>query len=137
MTTTRAGKNTENADAHPIEWAVGLTSCLLVSALIAIIAWQALTYEPQRPELATHVTNVTPVTDGYRVDFEVTNSANSTAAAAVVTGTLTREDGTEAERQDVTFDYVPALSSATGALIFAADPRQGRLALRATGFADP
>ncbi|RYE67250.1 MAG: TIGR02587 family membrane protein [Rhizobiaceae bacterium] len=77
-----------------------------------------------------------PVEGGYRIRFDVSNSANRTAAAVVVRGEVMDGDAA-VEQADVTFDYVPAQSKASGAILFAREPRQDQIRLRTISFTDP
>lgn len=135
MTSTRKGMNTEHDEPRIVEWIVGAGSTLLVTLLIGWITWEALTNEREPPAFVVRPLATEAVADGYRVEFSVENTAGSTAAAVVVHGDL-ETDG-ETERNDVTFDYVPARSQAKGAFFFTSDPRAGNLTIRAVSYTEP
>jgi uncharacterized protein (TIGR02588 family) len=121
---------------HPIEWIVGIGSSLLVAAVIAIIGYEALTSSGSPPRFT--VSRLPPAqgaSDG-QVRFAISNTADTTAAAVLVHGEWRRGDGT-VETAEVTLDYVPARSTAAGALIFSTDPGSADLSIRAIGYADP
>ena len=122
----------ETGETHWIEWLTGGISALLVAALLGWLAYDALRYTPAAPAFAVSVLAVTPETEGFRVAFEVRNTALSAAASVVVRGELA--DG---ESADVTFDYVAAQSRETGAFFFHDDPRGGGLRLAVAGYAKP
>ncbi|MFP3546694.1 hypothetical protein SB748_24890 [Rhizobium sp. SIMBA_035] len=131
-----ARKKTHSAKPHPVEWALGVASSLLVAILIAIVGYEAATNSGSPPDF---VIFRLPPTDGIpkgQVRFKITNIADTTAAAVLVRGEWRRPDGT-IETAETTLDYVPANSSSEGALIFSADPVAGDLSIRAAGYADP
>lgn len=136
MTSTKSGTHTEGKDPHWIEWLTGIVSALLVITLIGWIALEAATRSATPPQLSTRILGTEKLASGYRVDFEILNDANTTAAAVVVRGEV-RENGSAIEDAEITFDYVPANSQASGALMFETDPTGRDLSLRPTGFTDP
>jgi uncharacterized protein (TIGR02588 family) len=137
MTTTnrRNHRHTEAGKPTLVEWLTGIISGLLVVALMAWIAREALMKEERRPELSVQVLETTKTGQFFQVEFELINKAQSTAAAVKVVGELILP--TSREVSDVTFDYAPAESSTRGALIFRADPAMGRLDIRPSGYTEP
>lgn len=131
MTTSRSGMHTEAHDPHRVEWVVGMVSTLLVLALVGWIGWEAVTDKPEPPEFATNIIAVRSMADGDRVEFEVANRSGTTAAAVVIRGEAA------AETIDVTFDYVPAQSTARGALIFSPGATRSGLSIKAIGYTEP
>jgi uncharacterized protein (TIGR02588 family) len=119
-----------------VEWVTGLLSAVLVIGMIAWVAWEALTEEDRPPEFAVTVTERKMVEGGYRVSFEVANTAPQTASAVVVRGEILR-DGQAVEEEDVTFDYVPARSKTKGAVFFSRDPGTDDIRVRTIGYATP
>ena len=136
MTSTKSGTHTEGKDAHWIEWLTGVVSALLVTGLIAWIAFEAATRENTPPDLSIRILSTEKFASGYRVDFEIVNAASTTAAGVGVRGEI-RENGAVIDDAEITFDYVPAEAQAGGALMFATDPAGRDLSIRAIGFTDP
>lgn len=136
MTITARGRHTETQEPHWIEWATGVVSALVVLAMIAWVGWEALRKDGLPPEFSIAVTGRTPVEGGYRVEFEITNKATTTAAAVVVRGEIL-DGGDAIEDADVTFDYVPAESKSSGAMLFSRDPGAREVRIRAIGYTDP
>ncbi len=125
-----------SSEARRIEWATGLVSALIVAAMIAWVAWEALTETETPPAFTVTVTDRAAVESGYRIVFDVANTSPQTAATVVVRGEVL--DGqTVIEDADVTFDYVPGRSKASGSLFFSQDPGTRTVRLRAIGFTDP
>ncbi|TDK31791.1 TIGR02588 family protein [Rhizobium deserti] len=136
MTTTTKQTTSETDDPTWIEWATGMISALLVIVMIGWVAWQSLTEEEQQPNFTVAVTEKGAVDGGYRVTFEVNNTATKTASAVVVRGEIL--DGSNPiESADVTFDYVAVRSKSSGAIIFSQDPGDRALRIRAIGYTDP
>lgn len=134
--TSDIGKVTEKGEAHWIEWVTAIVSTLIVAAVLGWVGWRAVSEEKVPPAFRIEITERMPVEGGYRIRFDVSNSANRTAAAVVVRGEVM--DGDAAiEQADVTFDYVPAQSKASGAILFAREPRQDQIRLRTISFTDP
>ena len=123
-------------DAHWVEWATGLLCTLLVVAMIGWIGYEAATTSGGTPDLLVRITGQQEVSGGHQVSFVIENQGTRTAAGVPVTGTLM--DGDVAiETREVTFDYVPDKSSATGSLLFKEDPSAHTFDLRASGYTDP
>lgn len=128
--------NLESGKAHWIEWATGIASAFLVASLVLWIAYEAVAGEQKPPELVVHAIQVENVGSGYRVSFDIENLANTTAAAVVVRGEL--KDGDETvDDAEVTFDYVPAQSKSSGALLFERDPVELSMSLRPVSYTEP
>ncbi|WP_377298077.1 hypothetical protein [Rhizobium sp. SGZ-381] len=136
ITSRKDHSHREQQTPGAIEWLVGLVSALLIVVLIAWMAREAIMQESPPPQLDIEITGIEKAGRYFRVDFELANRSDSTAAAVRVEGVLRRE-GAEPERSDVTFDYAPAHSSTKGGLLFEGDPAAGTLTVRPTGFAEP
>ncbi len=131
-----ARKKAPSAKPHPVEWALGVASGLLVAILIAIVGYEAATNSRSPPDFVVSRLAPTDAIPKGQVRFKITNIADTTAAAVLVRGEWRRPDGIT-ETAETTLDYVPANSSGEGALIFSADPAAGDLSVRAAGYADP
>jgi len=136
MTTLSKNAQIEAAKANWIEWLTGAVSTLMVAALIGWIAFEAVTYTQRPPELSVAVYRVASATNGYRVEFDIQNQADTTAAGVVVRGELI-EGGEPVEEAEVTFDYVPSLSKTSGAMLFERDPGELEIRIRAVGYSEP
>ena len=136
MTKSEQGRHRERHDPHWIEWLTGAVSALLVAAMIGWVGWQAMTRTASPPDLFIAIAATGKAAAGYRVAFDIRNAGTTTAAAVTVVGTLA--DGrTVIEEAQVTFDYVAAESTASGALLFARDPANHRLDIRPVGYTAP
>ena len=136
MTTISTRPHRETGEPHWIEWATGTVSALLVVAMIGWIGLEALMEEDLPPEFSVAITGRAAVEGGHRVEFEILNKANQTAAAVVVRGEVL-DGGKAVEEADITFDYVPAESTASGAIMFLQDPGEREIRIRALGYTDP
>ena len=135
MTTTKGKIHSEAHKGHWIEWITGILSAALVAALIGWIGYEALTYTPEEPNFMLEVTGTAKAASGWSLAFTIDNKSNTTASAVVVEGTLTGSESTQTS--DVTFDYVPAQSQASGALFFDENPAKGKTTIRVVGYTDP
>lgn len=137
MTRSVRRRHTEG-DPHWLEWVTGVICGFIVLAMIGWIAREAWYYSGAPPELSAQILDVVPAGENYRVAIEVRNDGTSTAASVSVRGELRRRgDAVLLEASDVILDYVPASSTATGALFFQNDPEGGELSVRPMGYATP
>jgi uncharacterized protein (TIGR02588 family) len=136
MTTTANKRHREAKEPHWIEWATGMVSALVVIAMIAWVGYKAWTDADMEPEFTITITERRPVEGGYRVAFDIANKATVTAAAVAVRGEIVDGDNM-VEDADVTFDYVPAQSKSSGAILFSQDPGAREVRVRAVGYTDP
>ncbi|CDN50755.1 TIGR02588 family protein [Neorhizobium galegae] len=136
MTTTANKRHREVKEPHWIEWATGMISALIVVATIGLVGYEAWTDEDMQPEFSIAITERRPVEGGYRVAFDIANKATATAAAVIVRGEIL-DGGKLIEDADVTFDYVPAKSKSSGAILFSEDPGTREVRVRAIGYIDP
>lgn len=126
----------ERREAHWVEWATGVASCIIVLCMVGFILWEAVTDSQEPPDLTIVVTSSSPVTGGYRVTFDIVNGSAATAAAVVVRGEILDRDNVM-EAIDVSFDYVPAESKSSGAIIFSRNPADRSLRVRAVSYTEP
>ncbi|WP_333630093.1 TIGR02588 family protein [Agrobacterium cavarae] len=136
MTKSSAYGHMETSSPHWIEWATGIISSLLVIALLGWISWDIYRYDDAKADFELSVVSVEPASNGFRVNFDIHNVSQTTAATVHVVGTLRSTDETT-DTADVTFDYVAAESHDNGTLFFKNDPQSGTLDLRVGGFTDP
>lgn len=123
-------------NTRTIEWVTGLVSAFIVILMIGWVTWEALTEKETLPEFAVVVTDRAPVEGGYRVTFEIANKSPQTAATVAVRGEIVEGDAA-IEEADVTFDYVPGQSKASGSIFFSQDPGMRPIRLRAIGYTEP
>jgi uncharacterized protein (TIGR02588 family) len=120
-----------------LEWAVAALGAVLTLGTLGVIAADIPgSGDDPAPRLSVAAGPAQPDGQGgYLLRFTVTNAAPATAAQVTIEGTI-GEAGRVLETSRVVLDYVPRGSSARGGLWFRQDPA-GRVALRATGFAEP
>ena len=122
--------------AHKVEWATGIVSGIVVALMIGWVAWEALMATETPPVFAITMTDRSEVEGGYRVMFDIANTSSQTAAAVVVRGEII-EENRAVEDADVTFDYVPGASKASGTIFFSENPGTRSVRLRAVGYTEP
>lgn len=125
-----------NDSARTVEWATGLVSAVIVLVMIGWVAWEAFSEVETPPAFEITVTQRQAVEGGYRVSFDIANTSSQTAATVVVRGEIIDGD-TTVEDADITFDYVPGQSRASGSVFFSQDPGAGEVRLRAIGYTEP
>ena len=111
-----------------LEWAMGGLGLLLVLAVLAVIAFEAVgAREPAR--LEARLAEIRPAGARWLAEVEVRNLGGETAAAVEVEGRL--GDATA----HATIDYVPAHGEDRVTLAFDADPRAAEVSV--SGWSKP
>ncbi len=129
---------TQPAGRGPVatEYLAGALGGLLVLALLAFLAYQALGARESPPELAVVITGVEEAGAGWTVYFEAVNSGGHTAEAVQIEGAVLR-DGHPADQASSSIAYLPPHSSRAGALVFSTDPASGELEVSPVGYRLP
>lgn len=119
-----------------IEWIASLLGLVLVVGAAGMMIYYAFDQQDIPPRLRAESDGVTATGGRYLLEFTVYNDGGSTAATVNIAGSLKR-GGRIIESASVTFDYVPAGSSASGGMFFAHDPRRYRIELDANSYMEP
>lgn len=122
--------------ASPWEWVAAAIGAALVLGALGYLVYFAETTPMGVPLIVLERGDVTQSGDGYLVTVTVANDGGTTAGAVTIEGTLHR-GGVAVETATTTLDYVPRFSARQVGLFFSSDPRDGRLELRALGYAEP
>ena len=114
--------------------AIGLA---LIGSMLAFLVYESVKINDGAPPvMVVQPTAVQAAHGQHIVEIRVKNLSRKTAAAVQVEGVLMK-DGTEAEKSNASFDYVPGKSEREGAIVFSKDPRSHDLRFRVTGFERP
>lgn len=119
-----------NRAPHPAEWIIGAASALGVLALVGYLAVTALAETDGPPVFEPKVNEIFASQGVWHARVTLRNSGDKTAADVVLEGAA--GDGGTSE---ITFDYVPAGSTRTGALLFETEPSDLKLSVRS--YTDP
>ena len=120
-----------------LEWFAASLVLVLTLALLGFIGWNAIQQQQEHaPAISVRVESIEQSGNGWLVRFAARNAAPATAAEVRIEGEL-RRPGAEMESSAVTLDYLPGGSALKGGLMFAHDPRRGRLTLRPLGYVEP
>ncbi|MDS7594640.1 hypothetical protein [Agrobacterium tumefaciens] len=111
-------------------------SSLVVIGILAWVGYEAMTHDNNPPDLAIEVRQDDVTEAGHRVEFQVLNRSDRTAAAVTVRGEVI-DAGTVLESVEVVLDYVPGHSKAGGAFIFITDTTNREIRIQPRGYADP
>lgn len=129
-------KQHDSDDDTPIlEWIAGAIGFALFSAAIALTAANSF-HAPKPPEIAIQPDAAMPVTGGYRVEFDVTNVGDQTAAQVVVRADLRSGSGI-VESHDVTLDFLAPHSTVRAGVFLARDPQTLDLKIRPSSYQHP
>ena len=126
----------QGQDIPIVEWAAAALGLIIVLAAIASLLFQAIRGSGSPPQIDVSVLTVEAQQGAYLVRIRVANTGGSAAAQLVVEGALKPQEG-EAQRSQITLDYVPARSQRHAGLLFTSDPNKGKLQVRAIGYQDP
>jgi uncharacterized protein (TIGR02588 family) len=133
----KSRKDQEKLDEAPLwMWAIGLLGALLVFGSIGFALYEAAAGDSSPPNVTVEVQSITPVQNGYLVEFRALNEGGRTAAGLTVEGELWNEAAV-IETSDTTIEYLPSHSQRTGGLFFTQDPRQYELKLSPKGYETP
>ncbi|MCV0397235.1 MAG: hypothetical protein K5872_14845 [Rhizobiaceae bacterium] len=120
-----------------LEWIVGVTSAIVVCAIVAFLAYEALFGDMRPPDLAATIDRVEEVGDGTLVVIAVSNRGDQAAAEVVVEATLEGGDP-EASGKEVRFDYVASHAVRRGAFVIEGQAvKGGDVRLQVHGYAEP
>lgn len=121
----------------PIAIAAGAVGFALTAGLAGVLGWQALQQsDAQVPSVAVEAGTAHATPGGFVVEFEARNRSAQAAADVEVEATLTRP-GEPPVVSTVSLSYVPGNSVQRGGVFLPADPRSGKLELRALGYSEP
>lgn len=120
--------------AARVEWAVGITSSLVVTALIGFLVYEGASGAGSPPELRVEVERTVDFPETGHVRFAVFNSGDTAASKVVVSAVERAPDGTVSREQSVEIDYVPANSNEAGGLYV--DPK-AEVTFEVEGYVDP
>jgi uncharacterized protein (TIGR02588 family) len=136
-TSTRKARSQPAAasKAPLLEWVAAGVGLLLATTAVGFTLWDALFGVDGPPAIEVRLIRVTPTGHGYVAEFDAINHGGEPAAQVQIEGIVSGAG--EPDTADVTIDYIPEQSRASGGLIFERDPRAGSLKLRAKGYADP
>jgi len=126
-----AGTRTSTA-----QWIVAALGAALVIFTLVYLAYDAFTRPDIPADIRVEQAAIRGVPGRFIVQFRARNLGGVTAAQVLVVGELWW-GGALRERRQTTLEFVPPRSERGGGLFFVQDPRQGRLVLRAQGYASP
>ncbi|MDQ0249530.1 uncharacterized protein (TIGR02588 family) [Sphingomonas kyeonggiensis] len=124
-----------HARTSALEWASAALGLAVLLLVFGVIGADLRRGGATPPAITVEVREVAASGQGFVVVFEAINRGG-TAASVEIEGTLS-VPGKPSETASATLDYVAAGARVEGGLMFAQDPRQGRLRLRALGYQDP
>jgi len=124
-----------HARTSALEWASAALGLAVLLLVFAVIGADLRRGGATPPAITVEVREVAASGQGFVVVFEAINRGG-TAASVEIEGTLS-VPGKPSATASATLDYVAAGARVEGGLMFAQDPRQGRLRLRALGYQDP
>lgn len=122
-------------DTPLLEWILGGIGLLIFVAGVGFLLTRAASPEVA-PTLKLEVQRVVRVENGHLVEFIASNQGSETVADLHIIAALMQGER-EAERVELTMDYLPGRSQRHGGAYFERDPKNHRVKLVAQGFQDP
>ncbi len=133
---TADDKSRKQKKTPVVEWIFAAAGLILVIAAIGTTLYRAVTETVSPPILEISVDKIEPATNGYLIEFRITNTGNQTAAGLTIEGTLKKGQETE-EMSTITLTYAPANSVRQGGLFFTKNPNEFELQIRPLGYEKP
>ncbi len=118
------------------EWLVAAMGFIIVSVAIGMTLYRGAVQENSPPNIQISLKSVSQKSQGFLVEFELSNTGNRAASAVNVEGEL-KTNGETVETRTMTMAYAPSNSKRSGGLIFSKDPSIYDVEIRAVGFEDP
>ena len=118
------------------EWIAAGLGLALTLAVLGYSLWEGVAGANGPPEMRVVAGRVVATKGGYVTPIQVRNTGGETAASVEVRGEL-EIAGQPPEERRASFAYVPAGGEVAGGLVFAHDPREGRLTLSVEGYETP
>ena len=118
-----------------LEWIVFAASAALILWCVGLLIYRQLSGSGSPPSISVAIGEVVETTGGFAVAVRVQNDGDTTAEEVAVEASLSWPGGEE--HGDFTLAYVPYHSHRRAWIVFARDPRQGRLDARVIGYREP
>jgi uncharacterized protein (TIGR02588 family) len=131
-----AGKAGAPGETPLLEWIAAAVGLVVLVGVLGFVGAEAFRPDTSPPQVVVEKLGVERTDAGYLVRVRAINRGGSAAAQVVVEGELEAGAG-QPETAEATFDFIADHSSREGGLFFESDPGQGRLTLRAKGYAAP
>lgn len=132
----RSRKRPSAASIPLVEWIAAALGLALVCTTIGFMLYKGMTRSGTPPDVEIRAEAVRPVHGGYVVTIRALNRGETTAADVRIEGQLRNAAGV-AETSELTFQYLPPLSSRKGGLFFSRNPAEHQIELRAKGYEVP
>jgi uncharacterized protein (TIGR02588 family) len=117
-----------------LEWVAAATGGVIALTIFGLLAAEALSpSEYEAPILRVEPLAIVSAGNSFIAEINVRNLSAHTAASVEVEGSIAGQT----ETSHVTLAYVPGGSERRAALVFAHDPRGGKVSLRVIGFEHP
>jgi len=126
----------EPARTPVAEWIAAGLGLALTLTVLGYSLWEGAAGAKGPPVLTVVAGDIVDTRGGYVAPIRVRNTGGETAASVEVRGELVLA-GQPTEERRATFAYVPAGGEIAGGLVFAHDPRLGRLSLSVEGYETP
>lgn len=131
-----SGKAGTPGDTPVLEWIAAAIGLVVLVGVIGFVGAEAFRPDTSPPQVVVERLGVERTEAGYLVRVRAINRGGSAAAQVVVEGELETSAG-EPQTAEASFDFIADHSAREGGLFFESDPGQGRLTLRAKGYAAP
>lgn len=119
-----------------LAYAGAAIGALLFALCVGLLGYEGLSPTEGKPAIELRVLDVTKTGSSWLARIEARNDGDATGAGVMVEGTL-MSGGSELEKAQAEFDYVPSGSSRRGGLFFSRDPAGFELRLRVLGYVEP
>lgn len=122
-------------DKNWLEWAVTILSGILVFFTLGFLIYQIIFEEETPPNIAVVLGAVSQKDGAFAIPIEASNEGSRTAENVVIE--VVFEDGSDIEKAEITFAFLPGKSSVNGYVVFSKNPELKKLKTHVKGYGTP
>jgi len=124
-------------DIPLIEWIVGGIGLVLVTSMIALLAYEEIAGDSSPPDVVLKIQSRHHLQQNQVISVTVMNQGGEPASTVKIQGELLNEQGDVVESALSEIDYLPARSEREAGLIFTRPTENFQVKLRALGYEKP
>lgn len=118
-----------------LEWLVTIISTVLVLFTLGFLVYQLITEEKTPPNIQITLGEITKKDHAFAVPVQAKNTGTQTAENVVIE--IVFSQTSTVEKAQLTFQYLPGKSTATGWASFSTRPKKTNLKARVTAYGIP
>lgn len=128
-------KKDNKEEKNWLEWTITIISGILVVFTLGFLVYQMIYEEQTPPDIVVVLGEVSEKDGAFAIPITTTNKGTETAENVIIEVIL--KGGSEEEKSQITFAYLPRKSSVNGWVIFTKKPDSKDLQTRVMGYSIP